>query len=188
MSVSPGTRTRGLLLRPSTASDRDAEVAVVATTAAPSGGSPDGISGSLAAAQTAIALRDAAAVQDVMYISPDGGTTWTNVLRRLVEHRHVQPERVQVLDHLEANETAAKDHGAQRRRAGREDDLALGQAGDFGDAPADMQAADLADGQRFLRESGRGEQRKRCDERAFHAAGSSRSEGGTARRCEQVAT
>jgi hypothetical protein len=86
MSVSPGIRARGLLLRPSTASDRDAEVAVVATTAAPSGGSPDGISGSLAAAQTAIALRDAAAVQDMVYATPDGGTTWKNVLRRIVEH------------------------------------------------------------------------------------------------------
>jgi hypothetical protein len=61
-------------------------VAVVATTAAPSGGSPDGISGSLAAAQTAIALRDAAAVQDMVYATPDGGTTWKNVLRRIVEH------------------------------------------------------------------------------------------------------
>lgn len=105
MSVSPGTRTRGLLLRPSASSDRDAEVAVVATTAAPSGGSPDGISGSLAAAQTAIALRDAAAVQDALYISPDGGTTWKNVLRRLVEH----------IDHAALNSGAIGNGGTAGR-------------------------------------------------------------------------
>jgi hypothetical protein len=105
MPVSPGTRTRGLLLRPSTASDRDAEVAVVATTAAPSGGSPDGISGSLAAAQTAIALRDAAAVQDMVYASPDGGTTWKNVLRRLVEH----------IDHAAMNSGAIANGGTAGR-------------------------------------------------------------------------
>lgn len=86
MSVFPAIRIAGALLRGSTASDRDDEVAIAAGTAAPSSSTMTGMSGTLASGQPAVYLRHAADRKDTLYITVDGGTTWANVLRRLVEH------------------------------------------------------------------------------------------------------
>lgn len=86
MSVFPALRAVGLLLRTSTASDRDDEVALAAGTAAPSSSTLTGMSGTLAAGQPAVYLRHAADRLDLLHVSDDGGTSWANVLRRLVEH------------------------------------------------------------------------------------------------------
>lgn len=105
MSVFPALRAVGLLLRTSTASDRDDEVALAAGTAAPSSSTLSGMSGTLASGQPAVYLRHAADRLDLLYVTDDGGTSWANVLRRLVEH----------VDHAAKNSGAIANGGTAGR-------------------------------------------------------------------------
>lgn len=105
MSVFPALRAAGLLLRNSATSGRDDEVAIVGGTAAPSSSTLTGISGTLATGQPAVYLRHAADRLDSLHITDDGGATWANVLRRIVEH----------VDHAAKNSGAISNGGTAGR-------------------------------------------------------------------------
>jgi hypothetical protein len=76
MAIHPGLRTVGILLSPAPGTARSAEIALVACEGVPSGGTLDN-GQSLDAAQRAVCFRTDGTASTLIYVTPDGGTTWT---------------------------------------------------------------------------------------------------------------